>query len=294
MSASFFGSLVSLLSGDSALVFLRLKPRTDTPLIEKGDITTQSHMRLLTVSGYVLGAIMCCCLGSIILQGHSQHWLAVLLMAALPLAACHGAMRSRTPRIFEQKLDLLFLGLDQAGKTTLARALSDGSAISTELPVAHAATLVPTTVQFEVKLSATREMKIRGYDVGHWGQQREIGWVLRHTTPRVIDAAIFLIDASDHSRFTEAATMLQNVVETIGGHLEEMQPYHRACVAVVANRGDVPGAASRHELQEVFAVDKIQEVAIENVLLSEVFMLGPDRIEIQGVMQWLSESCSFR
>ncbi|KAI3384343.1 hypothetical protein SNEBB_001586 [Seison nebaliae] len=121
---------------------------------------------------------------------------------------------------------LVFLGLDNAGKTTLLRMLRDGK-ISQPVP-----TFQPTSE--ELKLG---NIKFTTYDLGGHKQVRKV-W--KNYFP-VVDAIVFLVDISDRSRIIEARSELQSLISD--------EQVSQCPILVLGNKMDEPTAISEMELK---------------------------------------------
>mmetsp|Transcript_3088 Transcript_3088/g.14549 ORF Transcript_3088/g.14549 Transcript_3088/m.14549 type:complete len:123 (-) Transcript_3088:877-1245(-) len=91
--------------------------------------------------------------------------------------------------LYYKNAKILFLGLDNAGKTTLMHILRDDrlvQATPTQQPTAEE--VIIGTVRF------------RAFDLGGHAAARQV-WRNYYTT---VDAVVFLVDSCDRERFTEA------------------------------------------------------------------------------------------
>ena len=120
------------------------------------------------------------------------------------------------------------VGLDAAGKTTVLYKLKVGEMVET----------IPT-IGFNVEEVNYKNISFTMWDVG--GQQR-----IRNMWHHYIDnsdALIFVIDSSDRERFQTCKEELD--------YLLAREELSRASVLIYANKQDLPGAATPHEITEI-------------------------------------------
>jgi len=170
---------------------------------------------------------------------------------------------------------ILFLGLDNAGKTTLLQMLKTGQ-LATAQP-----TLFPN--QEELVMGSVR---FRTFDLGgHETAQR-----IWRDYYAAVDGIIFIIDAADRTRFEEAGEVLARLLEDPAlAHVP---------IAVLGNKIDIRYAASEDEMRAGiglhYHMTSGREAAAakgsKGVRPLEVFMVSiAKRMGYAEAFQWLAQ-----
>ncbi|KAL7453547.1 hypothetical protein ACHAWC_005213 [Mediolabrus comicus] len=178
--------------------------------------------------------------------------------------------------LYHKNAKILFLGLDNAGKTTLLHMLKDNRAVSAE-PTLH-----PNSEELVVG-----QLKLKAFDLGGHETARRL-WQDYTTT---VDGVVFLVDAVDRQRLPEAKRELDNLLSS-----DELRgvPF-----LVLGNKIDLPNASSENELkyalglQDTYGKDpnaNRYNDGYDDACPIEVFMCSViRRMGYKDAFEWLSQ-----
>jgi GTP-binding protein SAR1 len=171
--------------------------------------------------------------------------------------------------LYYKESKILFLGLDNAGKTTLLQMLKS-STLASHTPTFHpnAEELIIGNVRFHT------------HDLGGHEAARRL-WKDYYTT---VDGIVYVVDALDRDRFPEAREELNAILaDDVLAHVP---------ILVLGNKIDAFGAVSEHELRSALALYQTtgKNGDAINVRPIEVFMCSVVRkMGYRDGFEWLSK-----
>merc|ERR1712150_71460 len=161
--------------------------------------------------------------------------------------------------LFRRKLEMVLVGLNGGGKSTLLQVLADGRPISTN-----------PTISLEMKQFNHKGTAIKCWDLG--GQERFRAEWPRYT--RGVDVILFVVDAADPDRISNARHELHQLLEN-----EELS---KTPVLVVSNKIDLDPHVTKSEMVSNLNLDYITDNPWEIVEVSALRCANLD-----GVFSWL-------
>ena len=173
--------------------------------------------------------------------------------------------------LYKKSGSIIFLGLDNAGKTTLLRRLKDDRMVQMN-PTVHA----------HVEQLTLGQVQITAIDIGGHKNVRKT-W--RNYFP-TINAIIYMIDAADLDRFQESKKELDYILST-----EEIKDIP---IAILGNKTDKQTAVTEEQLRIEFGLATKTTWGIENIKEIDgrpidVFMCSvTKKVGYAEAFQWIS------
>ena len=163
------------------------------------------------------------------------------------------------------EVQVLIIGLDNAGKTTVLERLKNIFLKTPEI----SAELIPPTIGMNLG-----KMEISGNKAIFWdlGGQQSLRSIWDHYFQEA-DAVLFVLDAADPSRFAEARAALQNVISH-----RELRP--TVPLAVMANKQDVGEARAAAECGAALGVGVVEGALAARRERGERHVLLPGQVAL--------------
>ncbi|KAI6698920.1 hypothetical protein NL676_019039 [Syzygium grande] len=174
--------------------------------------------------------------------------------------------------LYQKEAKVLFLGLDNSGKTTLLHMLKDESLAQ------HQPTQFPTSEDLSIGT-----IKFKAFDLGGHKIARRV-WRDYYAK---VDAVVYLVDACDKDRFAESKEELDALLTD--------ESLSKVPFLVLGNKIDIPYAASEDELRYYMGLTSFTtgkgnvDLTGTNIRPLEVFMCSIVRKMGYGEgFRWLS------
>ena len=167
--------------------------------------------------------------------------------------------------LYNKKASIVFLGLDNAGKSALLHVLKTDRVTQTR-PTIH-----PHSE--ELKMG---NLVLNTFDLGGHEQAR---YIWRDYFP-AIDAILFLVDSVDTKRFNEAYLELTKILES--------PELVNIPIAILGNKIDMNGSVSVEQLKEALGYD---EILAKETRPMEIFMVSvAKKVGYSAALEWISKN----
>ncbi|EAW78629.1 ADP ribosylation factor like GTPase 14 [Homo sapiens] len=144
-----------------------------------------------------------------------------------------GSLGSKNPQT--KQAQVLLLGLDSAGKSTLLY----------KLKLAKDITTIPT-IGFNVEMiELERNLSLTVWDVGGQEKMRTVWGCYCENT----DGLVYVVDSTDKQRLEESQRQFEHILKN--EHIKNVP------VVLLANKQDMPGALTAEDITRMFKVKKL-------------------------------------
>ena len=161
---------------------------------------------------------------------------------------------------WKQEMELTLVGLQNSGKTTLVNVISSGTFQEDMIP----------TVGFNMQKITKGNVTIKMWDIG--GQARFRSMWERYC--RGVNAIVYVVDAADKEKFESSKKELQELLAK--------PPLAGIPLLVLANKNDLPGAATAEEIIDVLGLKEIQGREVCCYSIS-----AKNNVNIEITLDWL-------
>eukprot|EP00299_Pterocystis_sp_00344_P014179 c700_g1_i1.p1 GENE.c700_g1_i1~~c700_g1_i1.p1 ORF type:complete len:180 (-),score=38.34 c700_g1_i1:41-580(-) len=161
--------------------------------------------------------------------------------------------------LFSKKLEMVLVGLENGGKSTILSVLADGRPIETT-----------PTIGLAMRQFNYNGSSVKCWDLG--GQEKFRTEWPRYT--RGVDCILFVVDTSEREKLPTSRKELHQLLE----HLE----LNGIPVLIIANKIDKEGRMSRDEVIQGLNLDYVTENAWDVVEVSAL-----RGVNMQGILSWL-------
>jgi ADP-ribosylation factor-like protein 8 len=167
---------------------------------------------------------------------------------------------------WKQEMELTLVGLQNSGKTTLVNVIASGQFKEDMIP----------TVGFNMKKVTKGNVTIKLWDIG--GQPRFRSMWERYC--RGVNAIVYVVDSADREKFETTKKELHELIAK--------PPLANIPLLVLANKNDLPDAASDQEIIETLGLKEIKdgrEVCCYSIS-------AKNNVNIDKTLEWLCNHSS--
>jgi len=163
----------------------------------------------------------------------------------------------------DRQIRLLLLGLDNAGKTTILKALANEEHLTTT-----------PTQGFNIKTVSTKEgFKLNVWDIG--GQETIRAYWKNYYENT--DILIYVIDSADQKRFEESGVCLMELLEE--------EKLNGVPVLIFANKQDLMGAAKQDQIMKDMGLTDIKDRKMQVQACSATTKQG-----LEDGLKWIGQN----